>query len=50
MKVLLVSFIAIFAFTQFIFWIKGFLLPLPLSILGGACLAIASNRFPENKT
>lgn len=25
-------------------WLKGFMLPLPLSLLGGAFLAIASNQ------
>ncbi len=47
MRFWLVSFIFIFAFAQFILWVKNFFLPLPLYILGGAFLAISSN-YQEN--
>jgi len=43
MRFWLVSFILIFAFAQFLLWVKNFFLPLPLYIFGGAFLAIASN-------
>lgn len=43
MKVWFVSFILLFALTQFIMWLKNFFIPLPLYIFGGAFLAIASN-------
>ena len=43
MKVWLVSFFILFAFVQFVLWVKNFFVPLPFYILGGACLALASN-------
>jgi hypothetical protein len=43
MKVWFLSFILIFVLVQFIFWIKDFFVPLPVHILAGAFLAIASN-------
>lgn len=43
MKVWLVSFFILFALVQFVLWLKNFFVPLPFYILGGACLAIASN-------
>ncbi len=56
MKIWLISFVILFALTQFIMWLKNFFLPLPLSIFGGAFLAIASNyeqnisNFIKNRT
>lgn len=47
MRFWLVSFILIFAFAQFILWVKNFFIPLPLYIFGGAFLAIASNYEQE---
>lgn len=43
MKVWLVSFVFIFGLAQFVLWVKDFFLPLPVYVLGGALLAIASN-------
>jgi hypothetical protein len=33
----------LFALVQFLQWLRGFILPFPLYVLGGALLAIASN-------
>ena len=33
----------LFALVQFYQWVKGFILPLPIYVLAGAFLAIASN-------
>ncbi|MGK7940394.1 MAG: hypothetical protein AB4062_09645 [Crocosphaera sp.] len=33
----------LFVFVQFYQWVKGFILPLPIYVLAGAFLAIASN-------
>jgi|GEM_PF-5406345 len=43
MKVWLVSFVLLFCLAQFVLWVKDFFSPLPVYILGGAVLAIASN-------
>lgn len=43
MRVWLGSFLVMFALSQFFQWLKHFTLPLPIFILGGAFLAIASN-------
>lgn len=43
MKVWLASFLILFALAEFFQWLKQFSLPLPVFILGGAFLAIASN-------
>ncbi len=43
MKVWLVSFLILFVLIQFILWLRNFFIPLPLYLLGGACLALASN-------
>ncbi len=43
MKVWLVTCAVLFITAQFIFWLKQFLLPLPVAIFAGAFLAIASN-------
>lgn len=43
MKVWLVSFVLIFCLAQFVLWVKDFFSPLPVYVLGGALLAIASN-------
>lgn len=43
MKVWLVSFFILFAIVQLFLWLKNFFVPLPLYILGGTCLALASN-------
>ncbi|MGJ5674467.1 MAG: hypothetical protein ACR9NN_12770 [Nostochopsis sp.] len=43
MRVWLVCFVVLFALAQLFDWIKGLQLPLPIYILGGAFLAIASN-------
>ncbi len=43
MKVWITTFCVLFFLAQAYAWIKDFILPLPLSILGGAFLAIASN-------
>jgi hypothetical protein len=43
MKVWLVSVFIIFALVQLVLWLKNFFVPLPLYILGGTCLALASN-------
>lgn len=33
----------LFVLAEFSIWLKQFMLPLPIYVLGGACLAIASN-------
>ena len=43
MKVWLVSVFILFALVQLVLWLKNFFVPLPLYILGGTCLALASN-------
>ncbi|BAZ69510.1 MAG: hypothetical protein KME28_03600 [Pelatocladus maniniholoensis HA4357-MV3] len=43
MRVWLVCFVVLFALAQLFDWIKGLQLPLPIYILGGAFLAVASN-------
>jgi hypothetical protein len=43
MKVWITTFCVLFLLAQVYAWIKDFIVPLPLSILGGAFLAIASN-------
>ena len=43
MKVWLVCVAIVFVLTEVYVWIKDFILPLPIYILGGAFLAIASN-------
>jgi hypothetical protein len=43
MRFWLVIFISLFALTEFILWAKNFLQPLPIYLLAGAFLAIASN-------
>jgi hypothetical protein len=43
MKFWLVICAILFVTAQFVFWIKQFLLPLPIAIFAGAFLAIASN-------
>ncbi len=43
MRVWLVCFVVLFALAQLFDWVKGLQLPLPIYILGGAFLAVASN-------
>jgi hypothetical protein len=43
MKVWLTTFGLLFVLAQMYVWVKDFILPLPVYILGGAFLAIASN-------
>ena len=43
MRVWLVSFSLLFVLAEILQWAKGFLLPLPIYLLAGAFLAIASN-------
>ncbi|MGB3203872.1 MAG: hypothetical protein WBB28_02655, partial [Crinalium sp.] len=43
MKVWIASFVVLFAIAEFYQWLLHFTLPLPIYILGGAFLAIASN-------
>ncbi|MEA5619087.1 hypothetical protein VB711_14755 [Cronbergia sp. UHCC 0137] len=43
MRVWLVFFFVLFALAQFFNWVKQVSLPLPVYILGGAFLAVASN-------
>jgi hypothetical protein len=43
MKVWLLAVAVLFVLVQLFEWVKGFMLPLPVYILGGAFLAIASN-------
>jgi hypothetical protein len=43
MKFWLVTCAVLFIAAQFVFWVKQFLLPLPVAIFAGAFLAIASN-------
>ncbi len=57
MRVWIAIFFVLFAFGEFYQWIKHFTLPLPIYILGGAFLAIASNYhyvshslFPQNNS
>jgi hypothetical protein len=43
MRVWLVTFIFLFGAVQLYQWLKGFMLPLPIYVLAGAFLAVASN-------
>ncbi len=43
MRVWLVCFFLLFAIAEFFKWAQGFSVPLPIYILGGAFLAVASN-------
>ncbi|MFE1745666.1 hypothetical protein [Coleofasciculus sp. H7-2] len=43
MRVWVASFLLLFGFAEIYQWLKQFTLPLPVYILGGAFLAIASN-------
>lgn len=43
MKVWLVTCLILFTLVQFYEWAKGFILPLPIYVLAGAFLSIASN-------
>jgi hypothetical protein len=43
MKVWFICFVVLFALAQLFDWIQQFSLPLPIYILGGAFLAVASN-------
>jgi hypothetical protein len=43
MKVWLVCFFLLFALAKLFDWVQGLSLPLPMYILGGAFLAVASN-------
>ncbi|PSB02148.1 hypothetical protein [Merismopedia glauca] len=43
MKVWIATFILLFAIAELFEWLQKFSLPLPIYILGGALLAIASN-------
>jgi hypothetical protein len=43
MKAWLISVALLFVLAEFSLWLANFLLPLPIYILGGALLAIASN-------
>ncbi len=44
MRVLITSFLVLFGIMELSHWIRHFTLPLPILILGGALLAIASNH------
>lgn len=43
MKVWIVTFGVLFILVELYQWVKGFILPFPIYLLGGAFLAIASN-------
>ena len=43
MKVWFICFVVLFALAQLFDWVQQFTLPLPIYILGGAFLAVASN-------
>lgn len=43
MRVWLVTCLILFGLVEIYQWVKGFILPFPIYILGGAFLAIASN-------
>ncbi|QSJ14688.1 hypothetical protein JYQ62_22635 [Nostoc sp. UHCC 0702] len=43
MRVWLACFLVLFALAEFFDWLQEFSLPLPIYILGGAFLAVASN-------
>ncbi|MBE9008014.1 hypothetical protein IQ259_23875 [Fortiea sp. LEGE XX443] len=43
MRVWLACFVVLFALAELFDWLKEFTLPLPIYILGGAFLAVASN-------
>lgn len=47
MKVWLVTCLILFALVQFYEWAKGFILPLPIYVLAGAFLSLASNYDQE---
>ncbi|ACB52732.1 hypothetical protein cce_3384 [Crocosphaera subtropica ATCC 51142] len=43
MRLWISAVLVLFVFVQFYQWVKGFILPLPIYVLAGAFLAIASN-------
>jgi hypothetical protein len=43
LRVWLVTSVVFFVLVEFYQWVKGFILPLPIYVLGGAFLALASN-------
>ncbi len=43
MRLWISTVLVLFALVQFYQWVKGFMLPLPIYVLAGAFLAIASN-------
>jgi hypothetical protein len=43
MRVWLITCLFLFALAQFYQWVRGFIVPLPIYILAGAFLSIASN-------
>ena len=43
MKIWFICFVVLFAASQLFDWVQQFTLPLPIYILGGAFLAVASN-------
>jgi hypothetical protein len=43
MRILITSFVFLFVSVEISQWLGNFTLPLPILILGGVCLAIASN-------
>jgi hypothetical protein len=43
MRVWFLCFFVLFALAEFFKWLRGFSVPLPIYILGGAFLAVASN-------
>ncbi|BAZ87969.1 hypothetical protein NIES806_42020 [Dolichospermum compactum NIES-806] len=43
MRVWLICFLILFALAEFFKWLRGFSVPLPIYILGGVFLAVASN-------
>lgn len=44
MKAWIACFVILFGLAELFLWITDFILPLPIYLLGGAFLAIASNR------
>jgi hypothetical protein len=49
MQVWLISFLLLFAMAELLQWLRQFSLPLPIFVLGGVCVAIASNyRYLSN--
>ena len=43
MRVWIICFFILFALAEFFKWLRGFSVPLPIYILGGVLLAVASN-------